>query len=156
MIERYELVLMAERNQIHIADVDHPTGDGWVWTEEKGGMLTLGPGIVAFGTARDTETMVLIEIHAFDPTVDLEGWNQVAECTLETRGGRVMVTGTGDLRADTFTVQAPSRTMRVRIFWSGLDQVLDGALQGDDHYVVQMWPDEPRGAELLKEWPEGR
>lgn len=147
----HELELLADYGQIHIVDPDHATGEGPAWTsEEVEAMLALGPGIVAFGTARSMETPVRVELHAERPGVDPDQWDQIAECFISSPSRRILVKGPTEYDPDAFALDLPSSCMAVRILWTGLDSIGEDGLEGDDRYVVQLWPGEPRPASYPK------
>ena len=123
-----------------------------MWTNaEVESMLALGPGVVAFGTARNMETSVRVELHDGRPCVDEHEWDQIAECFISSQSRRILIKGATDYDVDAFKLDLPSSRMTVRIMWGGLDRISEDGLDGDDHYVVQLWPAEPHPVSYLKE-----
>ena len=45
-------------------------------------------------------------------------------------------------------------TFRVRLSASGLNSLSTDGLEGDDHYLVQLWPDAPIEPVVLKQWED--
>lgn len=147
MNDHHDLTLLADYHQIHIVDVGHRTGSGPVWTGDTvETMLSVGPNIVAFGTARNMDSPVRIELHDSRPTLDVDPWDQVAECFIVVPSHRILIKGCAEYEPTAFTMDVPSSNMSVRIMWGGLELISADGLDGDDHYVVQLWPDDPHGA----------
>lgn len=145
MDSSHALTIFADYHQVHIEDVGHHTGEGPVWTDETvETMLALGPGVVAFGTARNMEVPVRVELHDGPPDVDERQWDQIAECFINSPSGRVSIKGPTDYDPTSFDLELPSTQMTVRIMWGGLDSVSEDGIEGNDHYVIQIWPGDPQ------------
>ena len=98
-------------------------------------------GIIGIGTARNTSVPVVVEILASQPdNINLAEWDQVNECSLYTATGRLVVAGVSD-----FFPEAPRLTVspgwyRVRICYGGLNALSNDGLDGNDRYIVTVWP----------------
>ena len=147
----HELDLFADYHQIHIADVGHRKDDGVTWTDDSvRSRIALGPYFIAFGTARNMNVPIALDVETDRPDPELDRWDQVTECILECPSGEILIKGPSEYEPESFRTKVPSSRMIVRIMWGGLDTISEDGLSGQDHYAIQMWPGEPQGLDYLK------
>jgi hypothetical protein len=114
--------------------------------------VKVAPHVVVVLTARNTMVPVTVEVHTHDPGVAVGDWQHIAECTLELPTGGLQVhasTGAGALDL----VVAPG-TYRVRVLFAGLDTFSGDGLEGDDRYVVMLWPGAVQAPCIVRQWEE--
>ena len=100
--------------------------------------LKTGANVVAIVTARNMTVPVTVEIVDAEPSLDINGWDHVAEASLHLPTGRLQLHEcTGGAVAD-FEV-APG-WYRVRSCHGGLDSIDSAGLEGNDYYHLVLWP----------------
>lgn len=153
IVEAHDLEILADYHQIHLSDTGYDGDPGDLWTEEAvADMIAVGQGIVMFGTVRDMEVKVRVEIHQTRPAIVEDDWDQIVESHVATPSGSIRVMSCSYYEPDAFTVDVPSPGMSVRILSADLASLDEDGVEGDDHYVIQMWPGEPRGTTHAKRW----
>ena len=116
-------------------------------------MLAVGSDIVCVGTIRNSHAPVTIEIaEAEPPSAADDAWDQIVECSLQMPVGRLVVHD--DILGEDGshgTVVVPPGCYRVRVYYGGL-AAQHSALEGDDHYLVVLWPGDEIQPRVLKKW----
>lgn len=98
---------------------------------------------------------VRIEWHDKRPALDLDAYQHIVEAHFDCPCGQLVLAGLTDYdpTAPRFSVRAGP--LGVRASFSGLDTLSEDGLEGDDRYVVQLWPGaEPQDMRVLKAWPD--
>ena len=152
LIERKERLSYASHHQFYIEDAINPgdTGDPSFWTDsaytDKLAIVerTIGIGAGSYGFVK-----IVSELHDSEPDLDLDAWDHVTEASLMVMSDTIQVIGCLDNDGERFTV--PPGPYRVRCCHADLAvAVQDG--QGDDWYVVQIWPAAESPRAILKRW----
>jgi len=152
LLDTHDLHILADYHQIHVSDMAYDGDPGGLWTDDAvANMLAIETGIVVIGTVSDMDVKVRVEMHKAKPQIEGD-WDQIAECFIECPSRIIRIMGCTDYEPDAFTVNTPSETMCVRILWGALASVDMDAVEGDDHYMVQMWSGEPRDTTYSKRW----
>ena len=95
---------------------------------------------------------VALEIYESDPGFAPNSWDHVAECSLQLDSGQLEVHEcTGGSVA---TLHVKPGSYRVRALYGSLDSLSSNGLEGDDHYLVNLWPAPPGPVVVLKQWLE--
>ena len=147
-----QLEVFADYFQFLLQD-ERADGDisyGW---EDRGAMavrLAVASGVVGVQTARNSVVPVTVELRDLDPEDDLDLWDHVAEASLVSPSGRVVVAGPTDHLADAPRIEVGPGSHRVRVYYSGLDSVSANRLEGNDSYRVVIWPGSPIKPRVLK------
>ncbi len=137
----HRLTLLADYHQFYLQDESARGGLAEAWTPvavER--MLAVGDGVVGFGTARNMLVPVTLQFLEVGPSLDLAGADHVVEGSLTIHSGRVVVAGCTDHFPDAARYDLPPGTYRVRMSIIGIDTLSDDGLDGEDHYLVQLWP----------------
>lgn len=118
-----------------------------------GSMFAVGAGIVCVGTIRASDAPVAVEIaEAEPPLASDDAWDQIVECSLEIPIGRLVIHD--DILGEDGsheTIAIPPGCYRVRVYYGSL-AAQHTALEGDDHYLVVLWPGEATEPRVLKRW----
>lgn len=151
-MQHYECTLLADYFQFYLQDevADGDLSDSWT-PEAVARMLAVAPGAVGVGTARNMRVPVSIEIHEREPLLDAGSWDHVAECSLVTRAGRVVIAGCSDYFPDAARVDVAPGTYCVRVSYGALKSVSEDGLDGLDHYTLQLWKAPPIEPRVLKQ-----
>ncbi len=102
-------------------------------------MLAVADGVVGFGTLRNMQVGVTLEMLEEPPGSDTAGFDHVVEGSLDARSGTLVVAGCTDYFPDAARFALVPGTYRVRLSISGADTLSEDGLEGEDHYLVQLW-----------------
>lgn len=152
----YQGDLFADYFQIYLRDEAHPHLPDRYTDEAIARRLMVGPHAVILHTARNMIAPIRVEWHDQRPALDLDAYQHVVEARFDCPSGRLVLAGLTDdaLTAPRLSVRAGSLGVRANL--SGLDTLSEDGLDGDDRYLIQLWPDaEPEGVRVLKAWPGG-
>jgi hypothetical protein len=116
-------------------------------------MIAVAIGTVGIGTARNVTVPVTVEVLPAPPQDALDGWDHVAEASLDAPSGILVISGCTDYLPDAPRISVPTGSPRVRAYYGGLDTLSEYGLDGDDHYRVVVWPSSPGPVEVLKRRP---
>lgn len=146
--------LLADYHQVYLADEVAGDTDPTAWTEEDvRTRLHVEPGMVILSTARNMEVPVELHLHEAEPALDPIAADHVAEAGLVT-SGRVVVAGCTDYRPTAARIAVPAGTLRLRAEFTGLGTLSEDGLDGEDRYVVHLWPGEASGVVVRRQWEE--
>lgn len=140
-MKSHSFELFADYFQFYIQDeyVSGIDGDSW-GPEASDRMLALAPGAIAVSTIRNVTVPVTVEILETEPSLDLENWDHVTECSLTTLSGSLVVAGCTDLFTEAPRIAVTPGTYCARISGGGFDSVEKHWEDGEDRYRVQLWP----------------
>lgn len=141
MIKKHEFEIFADYHQFYLEDENslHETGNIWNQeTHER--MLATEDGLVAVGTARNTEVPVTIEIHENEPVLELTSFSRVNECSLRIWSNKMTIAGCTDYLPEAARIDIEPSIYRVRILYKNLESV-ENEIDGDDSYTLQLWKD---------------
>lgn len=146
--------LFADYFQFYLQDetVDGNLADSWT-QEAVDRLLAVTPGTVGVGTVRNMEVPVVVELHDLEPSRDLDRWDHVVECSLNIPSGRIVIAGCTDFFPDAARIEVKPGSYRARVLYRGLDTLSEDGLDGNDQYVVVLWPGPPCDVIVLKQWP---
>lgn len=142
--QRHALELFADYFQFYLQDEAAPGDLSDAWNPgavER--MIAVADGVVGFGTVRNMEVPVTLELRDDAPAPDLDGFDHVVEAALLMRGASLVVAGCTDHLPDAARFALAPGSYRVRLSASGLDTLSANGLDGDDRYLVQVWPAAP-------------
>lgn len=150
----YEFELFADYFQFYIQDEGVRGIDGDSWSQEATNrMLAIASGAIGIGTVRNVDVPVRIEVLDSEPVLDIESWNQVTECSIETSSGKLVVAGCTDYFPDAARINISPGIYRARISGGGFDSVEIHWGDGADRYRVQLWPGSVTAPRILKQHP---
>ncbi len=94
---------------------------------------------------------VSIEIAEEEPENLFEEWDQVNECSITISSGKLVVAGCTDYFPDAKRINVPSDDYRARIYYGNLDSISEDGLDGDDKYIIVLWPSPIKELAVLKQ-----
>ena len=138
-----QFTLDAEYLQFYLQDEESAattpegTDTSKIWTEQAvHDLLALAPGFIGVGTTKDGDVRVEVEVLDAEPLIQLDGWDQVVDCSIELRSGRLLVAGC--LEPDAKRIKVAAGAYRVRIYYGGMNAMDPD--EGDEHYLLALWP----------------
>jgi hypothetical protein len=114
--------------------------------------LKVAPHVVVVCPIRNMTVPVEVQVHDEEPAYDPNQWDHIAECSLDLLSGKLQVHECTGGSVGHFTV-SPG-TYRVRAFYGALDTLRNNALDGDDHYLVVLWPGTATELKVIKQYHE--
>jgi hypothetical protein len=110
------------------------------WTDETvAAMFVQGEGYLAVATARDVSVPVEIRVSTSQPQTEPGAWDRIVEATLSVPSGELVVTGVMSEADLVGRMSVQPAEYRVRILYGDLDTISKDGVDGDDHYVVELW-----------------
>lgn len=107
-------------------------------------------GVVGIGTLRNMEVSVTLELLDAEPTVEPASFDHIAEASLVVRSGTLAIAGCTDYSPDAARFALAAGNYRVRLSISGFDTLSEDDLDGEDHYLVQLWQAPPIEPMVIK------
>ena len=144
---KISLDLDAAYYQLMLQDValsisEDEIGTDW-WTEEDQERLLsakFNERLVVIGTFRDNVVPVAIEIFTSEPNFDSGTWDQISECSLETHTGDIYIMGNFDYLPERKKYYLGFLLAGVRVYYGGLKTIDDMGINGNDNYMIHLWP----------------
>jgi hypothetical protein len=154
-VQAHDLQVFADYHQFYVWDAGvEPMAPEDYTDEDLTRMVKVAPNVVVIQPVRNMTVPVRVELHETDPGCDVSAWDHVVECSLELPTGQLQVHEcTGGAKLD---MQVAAGAYRVRALFVGLDSLSPTGLEGDDHYVVVLWPGEAQRLRVIKQSPVGR
>ncbi|MCL5109801.1 MAG: hypothetical protein M1401_13210 [Chloroflexi bacterium] len=155
----YEMSAYADHYQLYFLDERAQPDTGQLWRPEAfADRIDVLPGLLAVATARyGFEVPLRVEVRQQAPVVSdasLSAWEHVAEASVAVPSGRLVVTGPLDDVARAPRLPLPPGTYRLRVHYAGLATASGpGDTEGDDHYLVLIWPALKVASAVLKRAP---
>ncbi len=136
-----EFAIFADYFQFYLQDEIANENFGDKWTDEAVDRL-LAPAqySLGIGTMRNDVVPVALSVHPEAPPEDFHEWEMVNECSITIRSDTLIVAGCTDFLPDARRVRVTPGTYRVRVSYTGLENLSEDGLDGDDFYRVQLWP----------------
>ena len=113
-------------------------------------IVTSERGLIVF-TVRNMDVKVRVELHGEEPRIEREEADHVVMGSFHT-SGRIVIAGLMDWVPDAARASVPPGTLRAMVVFTGLDTLSEDGLDGDDRYVVHLWPGESIGVTVLRQW----
>lgn len=143
--------LLADYFQIYLRDQSHPDLPSDYTEETIGKGLMIGPYAAIVHTARNMIVPVSVEWHNARPQPDVERYQHVAEASFDCPSGVLIVAGLTDYEPNASRLAVEPGRLGVRANMSGLDTISEDGLEGNDRYLLQLWPSpQPLGLQVLK------
>jgi hypothetical protein len=153
MRQKFELNLLADYFQFYVQD-ENVEGDlSDCWTKEAvNRLLAVTEGTIGVGTVRNMTVPVVIEVADVEPDLAESGdWDQVNECDLMVRSGRIVVAGCTDYFPDAARIEVIPGSYRARLYYGKLNSLSENGLEGDDHYRIVLWRAAAAPLKVLKQ-----
>jgi hypothetical protein len=143
--------LFADYHQFYLADeiAKLPEMD-YAAEDLRARIATSEHGLVVF-TVRNMDVQVRVELHCEEPRIDREEANHIVMGSFRT-SGRIVIAGLSDWAPEAARASVPPGALRAMVIFTGLDTLSEDGLDGDDRYVVHLWPGEGIGITVLRQW----
>jgi len=143
--------VFADYNQFYLWDADmNPEPPLDYSDDDIPRRIKTGEHVVVIMTQRNMTVAVEVEIHDAEPAYDVAAWDHVAEASLLLSTGHLQVHEcTGEAVAD-FSLD--KGWYRARAFYGGFDTIDASGLEGEDHYLVALWPAPEQELCVIKQW----
>jgi hypothetical protein len=155
LIECRQQRVYADYYQFYIEDASSPgdTADAAFWSEQAyDNRLAVTAGTIGIGTGSYGFVRVTTEIHDHRPAVQLEDWEHVTETGIDVARGPLRVKGClgGNDAGEAFQLAAGH--YRVRCCHANLAGSVEFG-EGEDWYLLQIWPSARTAPRILKRAP---
>ncbi|WP_457068669.1 hypothetical protein [Hymenobacter sp. UYAg731] len=145
-------------SQFYICDKDSPAAtdsDGF-WNQEAfDSRLAIEDGILGVGTETYSYVRASIEILAQrNDAIDSTKYDHIVEASIKVNSGVLQILDCPNSTIE-FELTIKPGFYRARIYISNLDSITDEDQEGNDFYLIEMWPEEPSPRKVLKQyvWP---
>jgi hypothetical protein len=142
--------LFADYHQFYLADDYARLRETYTAEDMRARIVTSERGLVVF-TVRNMDVQVRVELHGEEPRIEREEADHVVMGSFHT-SGRIVIAGLMDWVPDAARASVPPGTLRAMVVFTGLDTLSEDGLDGDDRYVVHLWPGESIGVTVLRQW----
>ncbi len=151
LIHRASLSVFADYHQFYLADAGRPWSAPEEWDDgDLRNGVKVTEEVVVICPARNMTVPVTIEVLDREPELDLRLSDHAIQCCLALPTGTLQVSeSTGPER---LRLSLEPGTYRVRALFSDLASVAGGEFDGEDSYLVQLWPGASQALEVLKQW----
>jgi hypothetical protein len=148
---RYNFTIFADYFQVYVADetMGLQYYDMWTETAYFEERVAVASGMIGISTVRNMNVPVEVEVRESQPIDPFQEWDQVVDCSIETRSGKLAVGGPG-LDDDVPPITVEPGTYRARIFFGRLDTLSSDGTEGDDRYRIVLWPGKITPVTILK------
>ncbi len=149
-MEQADLSIFADYNCVYLAD-EHGDEFSPEWNEkELADMAAVSESTFVMCPVRAMTVPVRVEIHAAEPDENLDDWDHIVECSINSLTGRISIQGgTGPVTA-WLTVEPG--WYQVKLLYAGLDTLRNYGLDGEDRYKIILWPGMQRSLQVVKRW----
>jgi hypothetical protein len=146
------LVTGRDYHQFYLQDDDSRFGNlSEAWTDEATDrLLAVASHVLGVGTARNVEVPVTIEVHDSRPEPDPAEWDRINLASLQVDSGRIVVAGCTDYFPDAVRIDVQPGTYEALVCYAGLSSLSDDGLEGDDRYLVALYPGKELEVQELK------
>jgi len=149
----YHGVIFADYFQIYLRDEAHSELPDDYTEESIAHRLMAGPTGIIIHTARNMSVPVCVEWHDQRPTSDLDTFQHVVDAGFRCPTGQLVLAGMTDDESTSPRLVVGAGLLGVRVSCSGLDTLSEDGLDGEDQYLVQLWPEsKPTALHVLKAW----
>ena len=152
----FEGELLADYHQLYVADVldglDELPQD---WNDEiLARRVNLAPGVIVVSTARNMTVPFRVELHGSQPAIDFDAVDHAVECGIVT-SGEIVIAGLTDYAPDAARASVPPGALRALVVSTGLGTLSEDGLDGEDAYIMHLWPGAGEQVVVRKQWIEG-
>jgi hypothetical protein len=145
--------MFADYFQLYLRDEAHSELPDDYTDESLARRLMAGPNGIIVHTARNMTVPVRVEWHDQRPASDLDTFQHVVEAGFSCPTGQLVLAGMTDDETTSPRLAAKAGPLGARVSLSGLDTLSEDGLDGEDQYLVQLWPEsEPSAIRVLKAW----
>jgi hypothetical protein len=150
-MQRKSFKVFADYNQFYLWDKkvgpDAPEDYSDADVENR---IKVAPNVFVVQPERSDEVPVTVEVHSQEPSYDPEIWDHIAEASLDLPSGQLQVHECTGGPVALFKVEPG--WYRVRSFHGGLATIDQQTCEGNDHYLVALWPAPSSDLKVLKQY----
>lgn len=142
-------------HQFYILDRDSPadTDSNTFWTEESNqDRLAIGTNILGVTTGCYGNVRSSIKLLEAEPLPELDKYDHIVETSLSITSGILQIIPCVSSDEAELELKLPIGEYAIRINSGDLASVIGD--EGEDFYVVQIWPSEKRGRRVLKRYQQ--
>lgn len=148
--------IFADYHQFYLTDADGGGDLPTDYTEEEfRNRIASADGVLVVTTARNMTVPVHVELHDAAPEIDMEAADHVVLGNLRTEG-ELVIAGCTDYLPDAARAKVPPGNLRAMVVFTGLGTLSEDGLDGEDRYVVHLWPSADTGVTVLRQWDGDR
>jgi hypothetical protein len=144
--EGEESVAHVARIDAHVAAVLSP--------DAYARQLGVTHGTLCILTARNVTVPLTIRLRADAPADDFTSWDRVVEARFDVPSGCIVIHGPSDYFPEAPRIAVTAGVYRARVSYGGLDTISADGMEGEDHYRVELWPDQAGSAEPVVLHPQ--
>lgn len=149
----YQGDIFADYFQIYLRDEAHSELPDDYTEENIARHLMVGPTGIIVHTARNMSVPIRVEWHDQRPTFDFDTFQHVVDAGFSCPTGQLVLAGMTDDVETSPRLSVKAGPLGVRLSLSGLDTLSDNGLDGNDQYLVQLWPESKTSIlHVLKAW----
>lgn len=148
MVKTYALSLFADYFQIFIYDagLDWSTvridADWWTDKDRRDMFSVKENGrLIVLETFRNFTVPVKVAILETDPPLHpLDEWDQIVECSIKTQSPGILIAELGNEGQNGLLVESTVPHWRLRVYYGGQHTIDQMGIEGNDHYLIELWP----------------
>ena len=152
MIHRLNFSIFADYNQFYVWDPKASEQLAPVdWTDDDVRVRAkVADHVFVVAPIRNMTVPFTLEVHETEPRFHVAEWDHIVEASIEVPSGRIEVHEcTGGSHGE---VSVAPGTYGVRALYKGLGTISGDGLEGDDFYLVTIWPDHTKVLRVVKEY----
>jgi hypothetical protein len=144
--------LFADYHQFYLSDAAGCAERPMDWTDGALRHRVLcAEGVLVVSTARNMTVPVRIELHAEQPSIAADLADHIVVVDLRT-SGEIVIAGLTDYLPDAVRRPVPKGGLRAMVVFTGLGSLSEDGLDGEDRYVIHLWPGSGEGVTVLRQW----
>lgn len=155
---KHEFIIDVDYSSVYVLDQSYlhiPLPLTTVTNQEVKNLLKVGDqkSFVIY-TVRDMDVNFTIETCKSRPEITFDEWDHINECGIYLGSGILYIQSVTDIPEESFNIELPSGYYGGLICYKNLYKVALDRLDGEDSYVLYLWPeDEYLPVKVLKRWP---
>lgn len=147
----FDGVLFADYHQFYLIDADSDVDySGEINDDAVAQRVVWKDDVLVVFTARNMDVSVAVQLHKQEPALDLQSTDHVVEAGLRT-SGTIIIAGCTDYLPEAVRVPVPPGDLRAWIVFTGLGTLSEDGLEGEDRYVVHLWPGTADSVRVIKQ-----
>lgn len=150
MIARKVFEILADYHQFCIWSHKNRLAPGTITDEDCIRRIVVGIEQITLMPERNMPVPVALEICGAEPAVSLADYDHIVEASIALPHGVVVVTDLSGMFLDETPIE-PGQ-YRLRFCGAALDTLSEDGLEGDDRYVVTLWPAPEMPVSVLKQF----
>jgi hypothetical protein len=144
--------VFADYFQFHLEDGQVIAGIPTDWTDvDIADRMKQAPSVVVICPVRNMSVPVELQVLGSEPPLTPSDWDHIAETSLEISTGILRLTECSS-NTEVVQVAVDPGHYRVRACFGKLDELSENGLEGNDHYLVQLWKGSRSPVKVLKRW----